>query len=240
MAQSVSEGTDFFGYPVQTPGNVVYIELDTPITLVKPRWRKQAVPRPTSVHLAGFHHLDTLNLDTLARQALEGLQARLRPRLVVVNTLRKAHHADANQSEVASKIYGIWRHLFPSSAIVFVHHDKKSQIVDGVELAGGDEAFSGTLAWLNDAQIGLHLSSDGHKHKRRVKLEITGSQVGPMTEVLHLQLNADGTNFSNVGPEAIRQVFTQLDPTSPKMARYAQVATTLDVSETTVRRALDP
>lgn len=239
LAQSVSEGCDFFGHPVQTPGNVVYVELDTPIDLVKPRWRKLAPPIPTSVHLVGFHNLDTLSLDLAAKQSLEALQGSLRPRLVIVNTLRKAHTTDGNQGEVPAKVYGVWQRLFPDAAIVFVHHDKKSQIVDGVEMAGGDEAFAGTLAWLNDAQVGLHLSSEGHKHKRRVKLDITGSQVGPMTEVLHLQLSEDGTNFIQIGTDRIKELFNKLDPTMPKMARYQHVATQLDCGLTTVRNALD-
>ena len=238
LAQSVSEGTPFFGYPIQTPGNVLYVELDTPVDLVKPRWRRLANPRPTSIHLVGFHHLDTLAMDLQCRQYLEILQTNLDPRLVIVNTLRKAFHADGNASEIPSQIYGIWRRLFPHATVVFVHHDKKSQIVEGVEIAGGDEAFSGTLAWLNDAQIGLHLTSEGHKHKRRVKLEITGSQVGPMTEILHLQLNEDGTNFSCIGPERIKEVFATLDVNLPKMTRYETVAKKLGYSVSTVRNVL--
>jgi AAA domain-containing protein len=235
LAQAVSEGTDFFGYEVQTPGPVLYVELDTPMGLVKPRLRKLLGPIPKHVHILEYGQLDSLNLAQDEKEWLNHLQETMCPRLVIVNTLRKAHSAENNQGDIPSKVYGVWRGLFSDATIFFVHHDKKSQTLNGVIVTPGDEDFSGSLAWLNDCQVGLHMIPEG---PHRVRLEISGSQVGPRTERLHLLLSADGTNFSNVAHSALREVFDALDATLPKLTRYQIVSEQSGVSVSTVQRAL--
>ena len=237
LMQSVSEGESFFGYDVQTPGWVIYIELDTSRNLLKPRLRKLANPVIRHMEMVFYRSLDSLNLhpDTVA--FLKDLNEKRHPVLVVINTLRRVHQADGNKGEIPSQVYKTWEGLFPSSCIAFVHHDKKSsRKPSGVIVEPGDEDFSGSLAWANDAQVVLHLIN-GTK-PRQVRLKITGSQVGSMTEELRLELGADGTNFISAGDITLSAAYNALDPALPKLQRYDLVADSHLSSRSTVQRAV--
>jgi hypothetical protein len=237
MAQCISEGTDFFGHKVRETGAALIVELDTPDALVQPRL-KLLNPVPKRVAYCNLYPgINSLDLSGTPSAVFTNHGANTKPVVVFVNTLRRCHIADDKDSSIPSQVYGVWQKLFPHAAIIFVHHDKKAQIINGIEIEAGDQAFSGSQHWQDDAQIALHLISTGKK-ERNVRLEVTKSQVGAVPDPLKLQLSEDGTNWLDTGTPAIQEAYNKLDPTLPKMARYEKVAADLKVSTKTVRRAL--
>lgn len=74
------------------------------------------------------------------------------PDVVFVDTLRKTHTFDENDSAAPDRVYAAWRLLFPGAALVFLHHTRK---VSTMPAASQDatirEAFRGTTAWAASA-----------------------------------------------------------------------------------------
>ena len=237
VAQCVSEGCDFFGHPLQQTGPVLYIEIDEPLRLTVERL-KLLNPRPSQVMVVGINPFSILNQLPDDHARLTDLNATLHPILVIVNTLRKSHHLDDKDSATPSLVYGAFRRYFPDACLLFVHHDRKS-FTDpaGDRLPADDEDFSGSQAWMNDAQIGLHLSTS-HRRTGLVTLEMTKSQLSALADPLKLKLAADGVTWVDVGTTAIRKIFAGTDATLPLLERYALTANATAVSEHTVRRAL--
>jgi RecA-family ATPase len=226
IATCVSNGVDFFGYKVQKTGPVLYVELDTPANLIHPRLAKLEV-KPDQMHLSVFSRpLNIINPDSADVYRLSELYNKVKPVLVIVNTLRKSHASDDKESHVPSLVYGAWQSYFPGATILIVHHDKKEQ-----EGQNPDQAFSGNQAWANDAQVSLHLVRRGnyeHKddekdeHKKTlVSLKMTKSQVSDheLFQPLHLQLCNDGTNWEESGPDSYRKYFSNLDKNLSRAAR---------------------
>lgn len=238
LAQCVSEGVDFFGCTPERMGNVVYIEIDEPLVVTQDRLSKLD-PMPRNVHVIGMKPFNVTNLEGLDEEQLRDANDELKPLVVLVNSLRKCHGLDSKDDATPSKVYGKWQELFPSSCLVFVHHDKKSDVVAGQRMESTDEDFSGSQAWVNDAQIALHLkSAPNARRTRQVTLEMTKSQLSSLQDPLKLKLADDGVNWVDAGAESIREFYNSLDKSLPKMARYEITADKLNVSTKTVRRTL--
>lgn len=237
VMQAVSEGVDFFDYPVQDTGNVLYIENDEPLLQTVERL-KLLNPVPKNVTVLGMRVFSIMALTPEDTKVFTELNITLKPKLVVCNTLRKSHNLDDKESTTPSLVYGKWQELFPDSCILFVAHDKKSSTknFDGPT----DEDFSGSQAWVNDAQVGLHVTAVENRKSRTINLAMTKAQFSAYPEPMHLKLGPDGVNWLDVGPGQIRKTFASLDPTLGKMERYEETAKRCQVSLMTVRRSLDP
>lgn len=73
------------------------------------------------------------------------------PAIIFVDTLRKSHMFDENDSNAADKVYSAWRALFPRAAFVFLHHSRKIPL-DSKDMATAvREAFRGSGAWAASA-----------------------------------------------------------------------------------------
>ena len=238
FAQCVSEGVDFFGCTPEQTGNVLYVEIDEPLIVTKDRLSKLD-PMPRNVHILGMKPFNITQLGMEDEEKFREAQDELRPKVVLINSLRKCHSMDDKDSATPSRVYGKWLELFPESCLVFVHHDKKSDVVEGKRMESNDEDFSGSQAWINDAQIGLHLkSAPNARRTRQVDLEMTKSQLSALQDPLRLKLSDDGVNWIDAGAAAIREVFSLLDKDLPKMARYEITADKCRVSVSTVTRTL--
>jgi hypothetical protein len=235
MGQSVSAGVPFFGCPT-TQGPVLYIELDSPKRLVKPRLQKLAFVPDSFWWLDLYPGIDLLRPTPELVSVLKHANATIKPILVIINTLRKIHTLSDKDSEVPSRVYQALHRFFPKSAILVTHHDKKTYKHKDIE-TDEDEAFSGSQAWLNDAQVGLHLVT-ADRDERTVRLVHTKSQVSELVPSLHLRLSADGTNLVESGRSAIWQLWNQLDPVLSTEARVQDIVSRLHVSRRTVFRAI--
>jgi hypothetical protein len=191
--------------------------------------------------------VNILQLSTIDTARLHRAQAVALPALVVINTLRKAHILDDKESETPTRIYGAWRGVFPSATLLFIHHDKKES--SGTE-GPLDQRFSGSQAWQNDVQVAFHLTRMGGgsptedptrpPRKLCVRLTMTKSQVSDHEAFrpIILQLQADGSNFREIGPLAYAEWFAALDPTTPRAERIAQTQAYFGVSRATIFRAV--
>lgn len=229
IARCVGNGTPFFGRPVQQ-GRVVILEFDTPKKLVLPRIVPLETPQNVWWEFIGPCHLPT---STPVQTLLRAIQSEVSPDLVIVNTLRKIHQGDEKDGSLASRIYGIFRAIFPQAASLFVHHDKKTH-GDPDSVLDPDEAFSGHQAWLNDCQTGLHLMRAGGRDSGLLKLFHTKSQVSEEHLPLALQLDKGGSVLIEYISEQARKVinaYYRLPETMPKTERVRIIAVQVDLSE---------
>lgn len=204
---SVAAGLPWCGLPTATGGApVLYIEVDTPSVVVLPRLKalEGDFPRGIPFHLRFFEGgIDILNPSQTVVAALAGDAERIKPALVVVNTLRKVFTASANDSEVPSRVYGAFQRMFPGAALLFVHHDRKLQRDATGEMERED--LSGSLAWANDAQVVLHLLRHG-RTPGMIRLDHTGSQASELHAPLILRLDGDGSHLHANMEDTLRQV----------------------------------
>jgi hypothetical protein len=89
------------------------------------------------------------------------------PQVVFVDTLRKTHTGDENDSAVPDRVYGAWRTLIPGAAFVFQHHSRKVSAQPTSPDAAIREAFRGSIAWAASADTIIsirRIRRKGQKH----------------------------------------------------------------------------
>lgn len=186
MASAVGRGDNFFGLPA-FPGRVLYIEVDTPERLVHARLKRMP-PAPN----VDFLFLPPLSIPAVSPedQALLDRAARNGYDLVIVNTLRKVHNLDDKDSATPKVVYSYFQHLFPDTALLFVHHTKKPQAEASQHGVRLKDNFSGAMNWLNDAQVGIALVNyESEKEGINLKLSHEKSQVSTQYGSLGLWLD---------------------------------------------------
>lgn len=235
MAQSVSDGIDFFGQPVCHQGPIVLVESDMNWHTMQPRLALLD-PVPSQLHFVGITPFNCLAMPSGIRQQFERLQHDVNPCFVIVDTLRKVYIEDTDAGSTPSRVYQTWHNLFPNAFVLFVHHDKKTQFVDGVEVVN-EESFTGRQEWANDAVVAYHLTQQGNRRSKKLKLEMTRSQMCELPEPLILQLGANGVSFSDTLASTIAEKMSEIGDI-PRLKAYASVAKQLGVSISTVQRML--
>lgn len=131
LASCISDATrgDYLGFPIHKHGPCAYLQLDTPRSI----WAldvengtldlglcfddvhfadKEMAPRPFYAHEEGGKWLRTV-------------LAQLRPVAVFVDTLRKTHDGDENDSGVMKQVYEALQLACSESAIVIISHARK-------------------------------------------------------------------------------------------------------------------
>lgn len=184
MARAIGSGTHFFGLPAKE-GRVLYIEVDTPEQLIAARLK--SFPPAPNVWWEFMEPLSIPNVTPEQESLLRTAQKDICPDVVFINTLRKVHDLDDKDSRAPKLVYSYFRHVFPASALFFVHHMRKSP-VDPKALTHQKEGFSGANNWLNDAQTGLHLESYTGE-KQNLSLFHVKSQVTQILRPLPLFLD---------------------------------------------------
>lgn len=229
LALSIADGTPFFFLPAKK-GKVLYIELDTPRNLVHER----AKTLPFSDNLYWIF-LPGLNVDTPDWHSLGAQAASLRPDVVFINTLRKAHTGSDIESHVPSEVYARYQRLFPTATIVFIHHARKIKGEPGLPAS---EGFSGAQAWQNDAQLACRLyrckPTEDDDDCLHLALDITKSQVCATGELLRVSLLGDGVVLA---PEDYTKTMMQLLEMDPNQTQK-DMATKLGINTMAVSRAI--
>lgn len=188
LAQAVSTGAPWLGLPVQTTGTVLYIEVDSPLSVVKLRTDHLTF----SSNVCFYFPSDPLICLPEGYERLKRDTGHLTPCLVIINTLRKIHAYNDKESNTPSKVYGKFRHLWP--CVLFIHHEKKTPADPEQQIEEGEE-YSGSLAWHNDAQVCLQVkrapgppAREGHN----LTLVNTGNQLHLQPPGLKFSLSLDG------------------------------------------------
>lgn len=201
IAAAVGDGSPFFGLPT-VQGRVLYIDVDSPESVAisrlqqfrgRPKGVTYVATQPLQLGIAGAPPEQTTQL--------QELNETYKPDLVILNTLRKLHDMDDKDSRTPKIVYAYFQYLFPNSGVVVVHHAKKD-LLDPKARKIPTESFSGSQAWVNDAQVALRLDRFKRFTKKRkelrqnISLAHAKSQVSRRLRSLPLLLENDGTNMS--------------------------------------------
>lgn len=211
MAKSIGSGEHFFGLPVEK-GKVLYLETDTPEIVVAPRIQK--IPSPPEG--VWFLFSKPLSAPLLDKEILDGLCSayeEVLPDVVFINSLRKIHDEDDKDSKTPKIVYSFFQKLFPGAALVFTHHIRKSPIDPRIQ-ENDSEAFSGSKHWLDDAQVGLHLSKFHRREGKSVenlRLYHIKSQVSETIAPLPLKLHGDGSTLTSPRYDELFRIYELLN-----------------------------
>jgi hypothetical protein len=156
LGVAVARGEYFLNQYRCDQGRVVYFQADVPEKLFQQRIRNLE-------HLCKGLPIDFLTVGrrfdvNKAAKNPPGVIKRagdLNPALVIVDSLRKTHDGDENDSNTPSRVYDAWHALFPTATHGYLHHDRKASRDAYRDLS--DEDFRGSGAWIDDVDTGLHL-----------------------------------------------------------------------------------
>lgn len=181
LARSVATGEPFLDTFESRQGNVVVIQLD----MVESVYHDRLQVDPEYYSFDNWYTLTGVASVARATPKSEWVEqiVATQPDLIIIDTLRKAHSWDENSSDTPARFYAKLRELFGFTAVVMVHHDRKSQSDSGgLEAA---EAFRGSGAWLDDVDCGLHVT------KRRGALQLEFSKTRTCDDIDPLALEVD-------------------------------------------------
>lgn len=195
MTRCIATGEPFLGqFPVRK-GTVVYIQLDMTDTVFQDRLREAGdfYKVDNWYVLTGVANIMRANDNTPWVQSIVAAQ----PDLIIIDTLRKAHTLNENDSDSAGRFYAKLRDLFGYTAVLLVHHDRKS---NEFNQQGGmaAEAFRGSGAWLDDVDAGLHFK----QIQGKLVLEFSKTRTCPDIEPIPIRI-VDET--LSIEPDDVKQ-----------------------------------
>lgn len=240
MAQAIQLGEPIWGMPTY-PTNVLYIELDTPGNLIANRFDNAQPP---------FLHKFTLIVESLSwdyrnflspappaeseliMHTLMDLHRKYDYGVVFIDALREVVLGDLSASGLARRVYDAFKTIFPKSALVFIHHERKSgQSVFG----GGDplQSAAGSMEFINVAQVALRF----HRKGRDTWLEHGKSQASAEFEPLPISLREDGVYTYHRELERYQAAVTIMEANPGLEARKLDklIGEALHMSERTAR-----
>lgn len=234
MAAAIGTGKSFFGLPAKA-GKVLYIEVDSPEVVLASRIRK--IPAAPNVW---FLCLKPLNVPDTREEELDQLreaQNEVRPDVVFLDTLRKLHKLDDKDSTTPVTVYSFFQHIFPQAALVFIHHTRKTP-TDTRMVENDKENFSGSMHFLDDAQVGLYLEKyDDAQGRFNLRLQHKKSQASELIKPLPLMLSKDGTALNSPLYDDMLTAYSLLHESGQKGGDLDKtIANALKVSESTARR----
>lgn len=181
LARSVATGEPFLGMFEARKGTVVVIQLD----MVESVFHDRLQVDPEFYAFDDWYTLTGVASVARATPKTEWVEqiVAVQPDLIIIDTLRKAHSWDENSSDTPARFYAKLRELFGFTAVVMIHHDRKSQSdSSGLEAA---ESFRGSGAWLDDVDCGLHVV------KKRGELELEFSKLRTCDDIATVPLRVD-------------------------------------------------
>lgn len=153
---------EWMGFPVVTQGRVLMLQLDTPRSTWRLRYqgmiREGVKFRDDLLYVADRESLRYFPFD-ISREApanhadyLQSLVRPLRPVAVVVDTLRKAHTKDENNSTDMSNVISKLVAAVHPAALILVSHSRKPSMEAGSDLMS-DHRGSGSVTGEMDAIV---------------------------------------------------------------------------------------
>ena len=142
LACALSGGAkEWLGFEIPTHGPVVYIQLDTPRSTWSLRW--EALPKvgvkydPDNLLLADRESLDFFPFDILQPQHtgyLRSLIQPIKPIAVFIDTLRKVHSGEEDNSSVMSNVVSNLIGAVHPAALILISHSRKPNFERGHDL----------------------------------------------------------------------------------------------------------
>lgn len=151
MARAIAHGEPLWGvYPTQK-SRVLIVQADMNTALYQERVRPNAEALGADVAVLAT---DGMPFDITALRPSDPVVVavnKFAPSIIFVDTLRKSHLLDENDSNAPDKVYSAWRALFPGAAFVFLHHSRKIPMDTKDMTQAVREAFRGSGAWAASA-----------------------------------------------------------------------------------------
>jgi len=185
LASAVHHGNKFLDKYQCEKARVAYVEVDMTAKTLQARVRAAANGLADIAYVTSDGPIDVRHV-TMPDRAFQALRA-FEPQLVIVDSLRKTHKLDENDSNTPTLVYSQWRELVPGTAFCFLHHDRKVPM--GPFAGDVDEAFRGSSAWLDDVDTGLHMTRDKKAKGHRAILTFSKVRLAEQQEPIALTLD---------------------------------------------------
>ncbi len=150
LANALSRGEPLWGVYPTVACRVLIVQADMNTALYQDRIKANNVVAHANMAVLVT---DAMPIDVCKLTGREAgiVEARgFAPDVIFVDTLRKTHDGDENDSAIADRVYGAWRRLFPGAAFVFLHHSRKLPTAGDANRII-QEAFRGSGAWAASA-----------------------------------------------------------------------------------------
>lgn len=203
LASAVHHGNKFLDKYQCQKARVAYVEVDMTAKTLQARVRAAANGLAEIAYVTADGPIDVA-VTTLSNSTFAALR-NYEPQLVIVDSLRKTHKWDENDSNTPTLVYTKWRELVPKTAFCFLHHDRK--VPTGPFAGDVDEAFRGSSAWLDDVDSGLHVVRDKHAKGHRAVLTFSKVRLAEAQEPIALML--DPTTLLAVPADATARLALQ-------------------------------
>jgi len=226
MAKAIGTGKGFFGLP-SVKGKVLYIDVDSPESVAIDRLKKLTHGiKGIDVHFVLDKPFTFPGQEEEQDEMFRKLNDDYTPDVVFLNTLRKCHDLDDKESKSPKLVYSYYQHLFPKSALVFVHHAKKESL-DPKSRVVSSESFSGSQAWINDAQAAMRLEPYKSRSKHmNLRLHHVKSQFSEKVLPLPLYLDKDGTSMDSYVETDLAVAYERMLQGKAKAAIYSELTST--------------
>lgn len=183
LAEAVLYGSSFLGTYACSQQPVAYLQLDMPARLQQERMQKFGLVHDDFHILTSDSRINVL-LDAVKKPDWVSYLRSLDAGLVIVDTLRKCHPLDENDSDTPVQVYGAWRDIVgPKATMCYIHHDRKS--FEGQNL---DESSRGSGAWLDEVDTAIHLMT---RAKKLAKMSFTKARTMEIPEPMAIRLNPE-------------------------------------------------
>jgi hypothetical protein len=192
LISAVSSGRRFLDTWQCAKARVLLIEVDMTAPVLQERLAALNGHFSSDAQVSFLVADGSLNIETPHASDLQSLAdaKHYDPELVVVDSLRKTHIRDENDSATPEIVYQGWRRHFPKATLGFLHHDRK--VMFGPMAGDIDEAFRGTTAWLDNVDTGMHLVRDKKvRDEHRCQLTFSKVRTCEQPRPMGLRLNPD-------------------------------------------------
>lgn len=167
LAIDIGAGHDeWLGFPIRTPGPVLYLQLDTPRSL----WRQRLldIQAATGLPFDGVHFADKesapypydiLNAASGSAAWLAHQVHLAQPRVVVIDTLRELHQGDEDKSQQMQQVAAALDIAIRPAACVLVSHSRKENLglpAEDRDHVMDDNRGSGYVAGRMDAVVKIN------------------------------------------------------------------------------------
>lgn len=151
VARALANGTPLFNSFQCAKSRVLIVQADMPVGMVQERIQASGdASDDILMWLTENRQLDILNAHRTHAAEVAAIRE-FAPRVVFVDTLRKTHTLDENDSAAPDRVYAAWRALIPGASFVFLHHSRKVSNQPVSADAAVREAFRGSIAWAASA-----------------------------------------------------------------------------------------
>jgi len=152
LSAAIAEGKPFLDYEV-SQAKVVYVNLELPDWEIKNR--SITLGEPSGLMIGNLRGLDVMNLHSVGRGNVESKVRETGAKLIVIDTVKRAHNKDENDNSAAAEVMGVFEEWAAklNVAVLYLHHTRKMSqnredwfpTLDDVRAAGVWTAHAGVV-----------------------------------------------------------------------------------------------